>query len=360
MKKKKDNRRPARAAPVRKRAPEDWPELCARRNRFLEQAEIDHYPMRFPRLYLRAHFHYGLMLAPGFSVGGHGHHHWEISRVARGAARYRMEGGEEFEPSPAEFLLLPARAVHSMSFCRAPLLVHSWQVVMEPEGVEGERIADELRQRVAETGFRLRASRAQVQAERHIWRMTGAPGSPRLAGPVLSGFARIVVGELLLRLNPWSIEPPGVEREPRAERRDLADRLRLFLDEHLVRPPGPEEMETLFHYSVRHLNRIFRDAFGDSIGRYVRNQRFELAKNWLVTTARPIKDIAASLGYGSPGLFGRDFLQRAGLTPAAFRRQAATGREIRVRKSIKPPVADRAPGKTEPRPRLPSRGRGRA
>ena len=65
--------------------------------------------------------------------------------------------------------------------------------------------------------------------------------------------------------------------------------------------------------------RIFRDATGAPVLRFVRWLRLELAAYRLVFTAEPIIDIAISAGYSSAAAFSRAFRDQYGSCPADVR-----------------------------------------
>ena len=220
----------------------------------------------------------------------------------------------------------------------APLLTHSWQVKIEAEDAEGEQVLANLREAVIAAGFLFEASFSQIQAEALLWQMSGDAGSPQVFGPILSGFARIVIGDLITRINPW---PEGMlesKWEPQVALSNLAERMKIFLDENLSHPVTLGDMESHFHYSGRHLNRIFQDIYHCSIGHYLRDQRVKLSKRWLETTSRSIKDIALSLGYSNSSQFCRYFLEHAGQTPSDYRQKTADLSNERIRQSSVPPA----------------------
>ena len=68
-----------------------------------------------------------------------------------------------------------------------------------------------------------------------------------------------------------------------------------------------------------HLAVAFRNAFGTSVGEYVRARRIEAAQLALHDPARSINEIALTLGFSSQSHFTRVFRRRTGLTPLAYR-----------------------------------------
>jgi AraC-like DNA-binding protein len=66
----------------------------------------------------------------------------------------------------------------------------------------------------------------------------------------------------------------------------------------------------------------FAQTVGVPPGDYLTGWRLGLARR-LLRRGLPIKQVAAEVGYVSPGAFGRVFLQRVGATPRAWQRAAA-------------------------------------
>jgi AraC-like DNA-binding protein len=71
--------------------------------------------------------------------------------------------------------------------------------------------------------------------------------------------------------------------------------------------------------SPSHFIRRFRAVFGETPHRYLQRRRIERACALLRTTDTPVLDIAAAVGYDSPGTFGRTFTRIVGCSPTAYR-----------------------------------------
>ena len=68
------------------------------------------------------------------------------------------------------------------------------------------------------------------------------------------------------------------------------------------------------------LDRLFAEKFSRSVGKEIVRQRIERAKKLLVSTDKPMKEIAALCGYCNAGYFTNAFRTETGLTPKAWRR----------------------------------------
>ncbi|CAN7374162.1 helix-turn-helix transcriptional regulator [Phenylobacterium sp. LjRoot225] len=84
--------------------------------------------------------------------------------------------------------------------------------------------------------------------------------------------------------------------------------------------PTLTELAKLCEMSPRHLTRAFRASRGCSIGAFVKQRQFALA-NQLLSTSRPVKEIASLVGFSSASAFIHAYAKDAGITPHQFRLQ---------------------------------------
>ncbi|HSI50445.1 MAG TPA: helix-turn-helix transcriptional regulator [Ideonella sp.] len=76
--------------------------------------------------------------------------------------------------------------------------------------------------------------------------------------------------------------------------------------------------------SRRTLDEAFKAARGTTLLAYLKRKKLEFAANLLLHTQRPIRDIAASMGYRSAALFASEFRDRMGMLPSQWRGLQAT------------------------------------
>jgi AraC family transcriptional regulator of adaptative response / methylphosphotriester-DNA alkyltransferase methyltransferase len=101
--------------------------------------------------------------------------------------------------------------------------------------------------------------------------------------------------------------------------RDATAILRTELD----RPLDVAELARRVATSPRQLQRAFRDVGGTSCREYLMQARMVRARELLLATSYPIKDVAARVGYREPAKFTRAYKRAHGLTPSAQRRLAS-------------------------------------
>jgi AraC-like DNA-binding protein len=103
-------------------------------------------------------------------------------------------------------------------------------------------------------------------------------------------------------------------------RRDrlLVPQVRQALAAHPERSHSAEALAQLLHVSARTLHRQLKEE-GASLQQLKDEVRLERARDLLYRTDRPLKQVAAAVGFRNEKSFGRAFRQWAGVTPAAFR-----------------------------------------
>ena len=72
-------------------------------------------------------------------------------------------------------------------------------------------------------------------------------------------------------------------------------------------------------YSYSHINRLFLKEVGVTLSDYLRDKRINHAKNLLINTDRPLKEISSSVGYNNYSNFSIFFKTKVGKTPAEYR-----------------------------------------
>ena len=86
----------------------------------------------------------------------------------------------------------------------------------------------------------------------------------------------------------------------------------------------PLDVNILAHdacMSKDHFIRVFRQETGDTPKAYVIKKKMESAEQFIVTSDRPIKEIARMVGYDDCSHFNKAFKAFAGVTPATYREQ---------------------------------------
>lgn len=103
------------------------------------------------------------------------------------------------------------------------------------------------------------------------------------------------------------------------------DRRIHFLKERIVSNPqkqfSVEEMAINVNLSASHLHKLFKNETGMTAVQYVRHIRLEKARELLENSFLRVKEITNEVGIGDQSHFIRDFKDKYGMTPSAYRKQ---------------------------------------
>jgi AraC family transcriptional activator of mar-sox-rob regulon len=93
-----------------------------------------------------------------------------------------------------------------------------------------------------------------------------------------------------------------------------------WIEKNLHHPLSVDYVASKAGYSKWHLQRIFKEHTGMTLGDYTRGRRLSESATILKITKRDIYDIALEYGFDSQPHFSRAFKKQFGVTPRAFRK----------------------------------------
>ncbi len=103
-----------------------------------------------------------------------------------------------------------------------------------------------------------------------------------------------------------------------------------FIEENLKNELSLDLIAEQAHFSKYHFIRVFSAITGESVGDYVRKRRISKSAKELITTDKPILDLALEYQFGSQEAYTRSFKRVYHTTPARYRKhgmeQIAYGR----------------------------------
>lgn len=128
--------------------------------------------------------------------------------------------------------------------------------------------------------------------------------------------------------------------------RDLAQlrRVRDRIDREYARPLDVEALARGVHLSAGHLSREFRRAYGESPYSYLMTRRIERAMALLHRADLSVTEVCFAVGCSSLGTFSTRFSELVGMSPRAYRHEAArdaAGVPPCVVKQVSRPVRNR-------------------
>ena len=106
-----------------------------------------------------------------------------------------------------------------------------------------------------------------------------------------------------------------------------------YIDEHLYEEISLDTLARQVCLSKYYYHRLFRQAVGEPVNRYVRRRRMTRAAKELAETNRPIIEIALNCQYASQEAFSRAFQRIYTLTPGKYRQLFESGRSNVIRMS---------------------------
>ncbi|RSN17177.1 AraC family transcriptional regulator [Streptomyces sp. WAC 05977] len=116
-----------------------------------------------------------------------------------------------------------------------------------------------------------------------------------------------------------------VTGKPDPRLRDLAmlRRVRDRIDRDYAQPLDVEALARGVHVSAGHLSREFRAAYGESPYSYLMTRRIERAMMLLRRGDMSVTEVCFDVGFSSLGTFSTRFSELVGISPSAYRKQAA-------------------------------------
>ena len=124
----------------------------------------------------------------------------------------------------------------------------------------------------------------------------------------------------------------------------LLRKVRDRMDREYAKPLDVEALARGVHMSAGHLSRQFRLAYGESPYSYLMTRRIERAMALLRRGDMSVTEVCFEVGCSSLGTFSTRFTELVGVSPSAFKREAALSTEgipACVAKQVTRPVRNR-------------------
>lgn len=119
---------------------------------------------------------------------------------------------------------------------------------------------------------------------------------------------------------------PGVDAEQRSSLAALMSSRNPVLiatvglmNGHIDNPLSMADLAEAAGYSRRHLERLFRDAVGETPGAFYRGLRLDRGRNLLSTTDLTLMEVALACGFDSVSHFSKSFRARFGTAPTKLK-----------------------------------------
>lgn len=134
-----------------------------------------------------------------------------------------------------------------------------------------------------------------------------------------TGLAHEAARELVLFLRrPAGQRQLSVSLSAQAAEMKSIQELQIWIAEHLRDKLSVHVLAERACMSARNFQRVFTREVGRTPSQYVLEMRVEAARRQLELTDRPMKEVAAAVGFNSVDLFRRSFRRVLGLTPGRY------------------------------------------
>ena len=113
---------------------------------------------------------------------------------------------------------------------------------------------------------------------------------------------------------------PAADEGDEGEKQDIVVAVKRYVREHISEDIYIADIAGQVYLNEQYLMRTFKKITGISILEFITDERVRLAKELLVSTDHPVKQVADNVGYGNYSYFTKLFKRNTGLTPQAYRR----------------------------------------
>ena len=248
---------------------------------------------------------------PGVMLAAHQHGELELNLLLSGQVTY-LFGGQMLTLDAGQLALfwgsfphrLTAAAPDSRMAVLTLPLTHFLRFGL-PASLSESVLRGEVRSVAADPGDEVLLQRWQADAD--------AADRERLA---------IAELELEARLRRLALAQPSPRSQavPSERRLSRAAELARYAAAHATEPLSLADIAASAGLHVNYASTLFRAVFGLSLGEYVLQHRLAHAQRLLLTTRRPVLEIALESGFGSVSRFYAAFGKACKVTPLAYRR----------------------------------------
>ena len=101
-----------------------------------------------------------------------------------------------------------------------------------------------------------------------------------------------------------------------------------YIDNNIEKDLSLDRLADLTHLNASYLSRMFKKETGSKLSVYIKTERINRAKKFLLETDMKISEISEKIGFNSDAYFGNIFKKETGISPQKFKQQANTGKDI--------------------------------
>lgn len=247
----------------------------------------------------------------------HTHQTFEFSLLMRGRACYQVEGAP-VELEEGDTIVIPPRTSHCWTM-REDSLILGFMLFIACQGDNSQQQLKLLRERVAEHRYHIRQSPELKSLGGRIVLVAGGGGA--YTEERMLCLTREAYIELIAALVPQSVEvAPVAGLHLRGESGDrMVDAASYYVWDNNYRAIAAAEVARHVGVGLNRLNGLFREHRGITVGQMIAIFKMNRAKEMLESSPRPVKDIAAALGFEDTNYFCAFFRKHEGMSASAYR-----------------------------------------
>ncbi len=291
-------------------------------NRRVERALAEIQPLSIGQVKVQIQsFHFNIQSA-GCKVPEHEHPYYEIAVMRRGAMTNFTEFGNVHctPENDIIFIVLPA-TVHRRLFSSAPNNVNSsFILTLFADSWSGELLCKHLPELITAHGcrFMLTAELGQILKLLDQQIFEAIDSAHPLIAILINAFLLLFFQRYFPKL--FQLELTQEFQRQYDFKHDRIHSIKAFVERSLNGNVPLSKCEKVFGMSMRHLNRIFHAATGQSIRQYRVCRQLETAEMLLLNSSYSIAEVAQAIHFESPARFSRFFHHYRGISPTEFRR----------------------------------------
>jgi AraC-like DNA-binding protein/quercetin dioxygenase-like cupin family protein len=266
-------------------------------------------------------FYYHVTKDETQTVSEHSHGWYEFSQPVRGEYEY-IFADRKVAANEQTVLFIPSGVAHQWEARSAPIVIMSFLLHVRAVDEAGEALKRLLSDKLEKDGYCYQRTEQAYLLEDIVWEAINNEAGSSLVRDKVHSLLRLYVVDFFHSHLAGLFPAPDfgdVSETNRSENELLVDQIMDYVGRNLGRSLRLEELATHFHFSPRHLTRVFKGLTGQSIGAYVLMRRLQEACDRLINSNQPVKRIAYELGFKDSSYFCRFFRNEVGMTPIQYR-----------------------------------------
>ena len=245
----------------------------------------------------------------------HSHTWYELSCIDVGEIEYFTES-EKFCVKDRNLFMMPPGIRHGWIPKTEEFLILGFHINFRALSITGKRVIAELNERLLSRGFNLKSTELLKQTVSNIRQLARNSSFTRI---ILEAQIQTLLFECLEITIGDIINNYENEEVQKNKNQDISKQISEIINDNIHLPIQLDDIARNFELTSRHLNRVFTQEEGISIGKFILKQKMTQACNDLVNTDIPIKSIAYDYGFSQPSYFCRIFKKTYGKSPGDYR-----------------------------------------